>query len=413
MALELFVPRRNKNGNASSNRSAGIGPPNDDASDESLAEFVRRRFGREALERVAQPMVGGIYTADPEQLSLRATMPRFLEMEREHGSLIRALRKQNRSPNLGSPRGQPVWGGAVREGSANKLGHSPTAKASTDSGTSGARYSLFLTFDSGMQLLTNTLADKISNFRSQIPDDDSSPRVSIRLNTAVESLSLTRNRVAGAVATTDASTAWTIRTDDETLIAEAVCLALPSYAAARLLGDVDAQLASELDNISYASSATINLAYKREDIPHPLDGFGFVVPFIEKRTVMACTFSSVKFAGRAPQGHALLRAFVGGALQPELLVLDEADLLARVREDLRELLGIEREPLFAEVARWQRSMPQYHVGHLARVKRIDEHVASLPGFALAGNAYSGLGIPDCIRSGETAAELMAANLAGY
>jgi oxygen-dependent protoporphyrinogen oxidase len=278
-----------------------------------------------------------------------------------------------------------------------------------------------------MQLLTDTLANTISNFKFEISNHesfeisklkseprtgDTQLRTSIRFNTAAKSLSLARNRIAegGAVATTDPPATWTIRTDDnETLIADAVCLALPSYAAARLLRDVDAQLASELDGISYASSATINLAYKREDIPHPLDGFGFVVPFIEKRTVMACTFSSVKFAGRAPEGHALLRAFVGGALQPELFELDEAELLARVREDLRELLGIEREPLFTEVARWQRSMPQYHVGHLARVKRIDERIASLPGFALAGNAYSGLGIPDCIRSGETAAELLAAN----
>ncbi len=401
MALELFVPRRHENGNASSDRSAGTGPPDDDDSDESLAQFVRRRLGREALERVAQPMVGGIYTADPEQLSLRATMPRFLEMERKHGSLIRALRKQNRSPTPGPPRGQPAWGGAVREGS----------------GTSGARYSLFLSFDRGMQLLTDTLAERISNFRSQIPDDESSSRVSIRVDTRVESLAQKHEIETGDAATgggaAASATTWTIKTDrDETLVADAVCLALPSYAAARLLRDIDAELASELDGIPYASSATINLAYKREDIPHPLDGFGFVVPFIEKRTVMACTFSSVKFAGRASQGFVLLRAFVGGALQPALLELDEAELLARVREDLRELLGIEREPLFAEVARWQRSLPQYHVGHLKKVKRIEQRVSSLPGFALAGNAYSGLGLPDCIRSGETAAELLAANLRG-
>ena len=189
-----------------------------------------------------------------------------------------------------------------------------------------------------------------------------------------------------------------------TLVADAICLALPAYVSAHLLKDIDPQLAAELAGISYASSATINLAYKREDIPHPLDGFGFVVPFIEKRTLIACTFSSVKFAGRAPQGHALLRAFVGGALQPELFELNEAELLSRVREDLRELLGIERAPLFAEVSRWERSMPQYHVGHLERVKRIEERVASLRGLVLAGNAYSGLGIPDCIRSGEAASD---------
>jgi oxygen-dependent protoporphyrinogen oxidase len=143
-------------------------------------------------------------------------------------------------------------------------------------------------------------------------------------------------------------------------------------------------------------------------VPHSLDGFGFVVPFIEKRTLMACTFSSVKFAGRAPEGAVLLRAFVGGALQPEILDLNNAEMLARVRTDLRDLLGINEPPLFAEIARWERSMPQYHVGHIARVEEINKRVASLPALALAGNAYSGTGIPDCIRSGEAAAVAMLA-----
>ena len=339
MALELFVPRRVRNG--------------DEVRDESLAGFVRRRFGREALERMAQPMVGGIYTADPEQLSLRATMPRFLEMEKEHGSLIRALR-----------------------------GSSPTVREGVDAGTSGARYSLFLSFDRGMQLLTDKLAERV--------------QPSLRLNTSVRSLTLENE---------NGSRRWVIVTNqDETISADAVCLALPAFASARLLSTVDSSLASELEQINYASSATINLAYHREDIPHALDGFGFVVPFIEKRTVMACTFSSVKFSGRAPEGHALLRAFVGGALQPEVFELSENEMLARVRSDLRDLLGIEREPVFAEVTRWGRSMPQYHLGHLERVGRIEERVASLPALALAGNAYSGLGIPDCVRSGESAAE---------
>jgi oxygen-dependent protoporphyrinogen oxidase len=188
--------------------------------------------------------------------------------------------------------------------------------------------------------------------------------------------------------------------------ADAVCIAVPAYIAAKLLGESHGQLASELSAIQYASSATINLAYKRDDIPHPLDGFGFVVPFIEKRSLIACTFSSVKFAGRAPKNCALLRAFVGGALQPEMFELSEEDLLSHLRSDLRDLLGIERAPLFAEVSKWERSMPQYHVGHLERVERIRERVAALPGLVLAGNAYTGPGIPDCIRSGETAAQII-------
>jgi oxygen-dependent protoporphyrinogen oxidase len=361
MALDLLLPRRKLNGN--------------DA-DESLAEFVRRRLGTEALERMAQPMVGGIYTADPERLSLQATMPRFLEMEREHRSLIRALRKQT---------SRTVSQGAQSEAS---------------SGTSGARYSLFLSFDRGMQVLTDTLADRISNFGPQNSKGTASSQTSLRLNTAVASIKL-----ENGVGDVGNSPKWKLTTSgNETLFADAICLALPAYISSRLLSTVDPQLAAELTEISYASSAIINLGFKRDDIPHPLDGFGFVVPFIEKRSLIACTFSSVKFAGRAPTGQVLLRAFVGGALQPELLELDEDQLLARVLGDLRDLLGIERAPLFSEVTKWQRSMPQYHVGHLERVKQIEERVAALPGLVLAGNAYSGLGIPDCIRSGEAAAD---------
>lgn len=363
MVLDLVLPRRKVNG-----RLDGASNDAATAPDESLAQFVRRRLGKEALERVAQPMVGGIYTADPELLSLRATMPRFLEMEREHRSLIRALRKQNNNPT-------------VRDGAQ----------------TSGARYSLFLSFDRGMQLLTDTLEQRISN----------SGRDAIRVNTTVESLTLEREELAGD----DSNKKWTIKTDqNETLAADAVCLALPAYVSARLLNTVDPLLAAELERISYASSATINLGYRREDIPHPLDGFGFVVPFIEERTVMACTFSNVKFAGRAPAGHVLLRAFVGGALQPEMFDLSKDELISRVRGDLRYLLGIEREPLFVEVSKWERSMPQYHVGHLELVKRIAERLAPLPGLTLAGNAYTGPGIPDCIKSGEHAAERIVTSL---
>jgi oxygen-dependent protoporphyrinogen oxidase len=378
IALDLVLPRARNNGSMA-------------ADDESLAQFVRRRLGHEALERMAQPMVGGIYTADPEQLSLRATMPRFLEMEREHRSLILALRQQSRSPT-------------VREGPPTSCSGSKTEAPGTSEGTSGARYSLFLSFDRGMQLLTDKLAERILNFNSESYKGDRSAQTSIRLNTAVKSLTLERSEGDSD------KLGWTIETNQsEPIFADAVCLALPAYVSASLLRGVDAQLASELTDIPYASSATINLAYQREDIPHPLDGFGFVVPFIEKRTLMACTFSSVKFAGRAPQGQALLRGFVGGALQPEILKLSETELLTAIRADLRDLLGIKREPLFADVTKWDHSMPQYHVGHLDRVARIEERLASLPNLALAGNAYSGLGIPDCIRSGEAAGDSLAAD----
>ncbi|HLM25269.1 MAG TPA: protoporphyrinogen oxidase [Pyrinomonadaceae bacterium] len=324
MAADLFLPRKNTNG----------------MTDESLASFVRRRLGVEALDRMAQPMVGGIYTADPETLSLRATLPRFLEMEREHRSLILAM---------------------LRAGRAQKRG------------TSGARYSLFLSFDRGVQVLVDAVTRINADFR---------------MKTRAQKLAFDQG--------------WTITTDkDEVFKADAVCLAVPAYIAASLL---TGELADKLRQIKYASTATINFGYRRAAIAHPLNGFGFVVPFIEKRSLIACTFSSVKFSRRAPAGHVLLRAFAGGALQPEIFALDEPELAARVAADLRELLGINEAPLFVEVAKWERSMPQYEVGHLDRVNEIEKLVSEVPGLTLAGNSYRGAGIPDCIRSGESAAE---------
>jgi oxygen-dependent protoporphyrinogen oxidase len=324
----------------------------DESMDESLAQFIRRRLGREALERVAQPMIGGIYTADPEKLSLQATMPRFIELERKHRSVIRALRKESAGP--------------CRE---------------DQSQTQGARYSLFASFDRGMQVLVDRLADKLAT-------------IGIALRTRVTSVALDRT-----------SRQWQVRSEHGPAITvDAICLAVPAYVAASLLEETDVLLAAGLNQIRYESTATVNLAYRRADIPHPLDGFGFVVPFIEKRSLIACTFSSVKFAGRAPQDSVLLRAFVGGALQPEMVELEDTEMLSRVRADLRDLLGIRNAPLFSEVSRWRKSMPQYEIGHLARVNTIAERLATLPGLALTGNAYSGVGIPDCIRSGETAAD---------
>lgn len=324
MAADLLLPRSNGR------------------TDESLAAFVRRRLGREALERMAQPMVGGIYTADPETLSLRATLPRFLDMERDHRSLILAMMRQGQK-----------------------------------SGTSGARYSLFLSFDDGMEVLANALARTIPN---------------VRLNTRIDSLHR-------------ANEAWVLQTNNgESIEADAVCLAVPAYVAARLIENEP--LAAQLNAIKYASTATINLAYRRAAIDHPLNGFGFVVPFIEKRSLIACTFSSVKFNGRAPDDHVLLRAFAGGALQPD--VFASPDLVTRIEADLRELLRIKEKPLFSEVSKWERSMPQYEVGHLDRIAQIEG--TEVPGLTLAGNSYRGAGIPDCIRSGETAAEKISNSL---
>lgn len=323
MAADLLLPRKHANG----------------IEDESLAAFVRRRLGREALERMAQPMVGGIYTADPETLSLRATLPRFLDMERDHRSLILAMMRQGQK-----------------------------------SGTSGARYSLFLSFDDGMEVLVDALSRAIPN---------------VHLNTRINELHRSNDT-------------WIVKTETgESIEADAVCLAVPAYIAASLIKNEP--LAAQLNAIKYASTATINLAYRRSAIAHPLNGFGFVVPFIEKRSLLACTFSNVKFNGRAPDDHVLLRAFAGGALQPD--VFASPDLEPQIEADLTDLLGIKEKPLFSEVSKWERSMPQYEVGHLDRIAQIEG--TQVPGLILAGNSYRGAGIPDCIRSGEAAAKTIA------
>ncbi|MGE5445605.1 MAG: protoporphyrinogen oxidase, partial [Ignavibacteriales bacterium] len=198
---------------------------------------------------------------------------------------------------------------------------------------------------------------------------------------------------------------WSILTDDGSLLeADGVIIATSAHHAAALSKGFDPYLSADLKKIQYASSAVINLAYGREDIPHPLDGFGFVVPTVEKRAIIACSFSSVKFAGRAPEGNELLRCFIGGALQPGVYEWDDDTLIEAMRKEMRDLLGIKAQPLFALVHRHPQSMPQYPVGHLEGISRINDRVKQHRGLALAGNAYGGVGIPDCIHAGESAAE---------
>ncbi len=339
MGLDLVLPRRPQQ------------PVGEEATDdESLAQFVTRRLGREALERIAQPMVGGIYTADPAKLSLRATMPQFLDMEQRHGSLIRALRHNQRQAQQQS--------------------------------ASGPRYGLFTSFRHGMQ----TLVDRLE---SCLPAD------MIRLRTRVASIE--RQPEADA---------WIVRLENQPHItADAICLALPALKASSLLQAVDADLATELD-IPYASSAIMNIVMRRRDIPHPLNGMGFVVPAVENRALIACSFSSVKFAGRAPGDRVLLRAFVGGAMHQAQFEQSDEEIQRMVLQDLRQLLGTSGDPLHVSLRRWPESMAQYHIGHVQRVARIESLVSRLPGLLLAGNAYHGVGVPDCIRSGNEAAQTL-------
>jgi oxygen-dependent protoporphyrinogen oxidase len=205
---------------------------------------------------------------------------------------------------------------------------------------------------------------------------------------------------------------WRVSTrNDEVLHADGVIVAAPAFRAAEILDGLATGAGDELRQISYASTATVSLACRRADFPRPPDSFGFVVPAIERRKIMACTFSSLKYPGRAPAEHILLRAFLGGALQPELLDLDDKTMERTVRDELADLLGVRAQPLFACIRRHPNSMPQYHVGHEARVLRIENALSKFPGLALAGSAYHGVGISDCIRTGEEAAEKVVDHLA--
>ncbi len=337
MALEPLVPRRFDDG------------------DESLAAFVRRRLGREVLERVAQPLIGGIYASDPEALSLAATMPRFPDMERNHGSVI-----------LGSRRAQKQRARATDE--------------------TGARWSLFVSIDGGMEVLVRRIEEALG------------PGVA-RFGETVRALSWNPD-----------TRRWRVDTGTAGFEGDAVICTLPAFATAVVVTTLDRKLADELGAIPFSSTATVNLAYRRSDIAHPLDGYGFVVPHVEGRKIMACTFSSVKYAGRAPEDIALLRCFAGGTLQSDLLDQPDEPLETQIREDLEALLGISGTTAICRTTRYADGMPQYNVGHLDRLARIEALLDRFPTLVLAGKSYHGVGIADCIGGGETAAETVVETL---
>ena len=318
--------------------------------DESLADFVRRRFGREALERIAQPLVGGIYTADPEKLSLRTTMPRFLEAEDKYRSVILGMRARRK------------------------------AMAAHTKGDSGARYSMFVSFDEGMATLTDTLI-------SRLPPD------AARTDVAVSKVER-----AGA--------RWrVVLADGSAELADAVILACPSYASSRMVEGVDPALAGELNAIKYASSATMTMAFQRDQIRHALDGFGFVVPSVENRSMIAGTFGSIKFAGRAPNGWVLMRTFLGGAIQPHVYEMDDQDSPQGGAQGPRRAdrstgrASLHRDPPLAAVHR-RSTRSAIWTGSNASINGW----LVCPVWRSRATRSAGVGIPDCVQSGEQAAD---------
>ena len=320
-------------------------PPRRDGKEETLAEFVTRRLGREALEKIAEPLVAGVHAGIPETMSLRASFPRFQKLEDEHGSLIRGLL------------------------AARTLRQKALAQASG--------LTMFLTVREGLAGLVAELA------RTFAPGE---------IVTGDPVTGLSRK---GEYQITLAS--------GKTFSAETVVLASPSYVSAKLVEELDEELSAELHAIPYVSTATISLAFREQDLP-PLAGFGFVVPRTENRRIMAATWTSRKFLHRSPEGFALIRCFIGGANHPELIALDDSAMYEMALEELHDLIHLHAEPLFARAFRWPRSMPQTIVGHEARMNRVSERLKLLPGLYLTGGAYYGLGIPDCVHQGELAAE---------
>ena len=332
MGLELFIPRKR------------------DGEDETLAAFVQRRLGHEALDKIAEPLMSGIYNAEADRQSILATFPRFRQIERDHGSLIRGMvaarRRSATPPRLAGPQaGAP-------------------------------RISAFMSLQPGTQHLVDALLPRLD--------------AELRLNTRV--IEITRARTGG----------WRVTTaDHETLAADALLVTTPAWNAADLLRPLAPAAADRLAAIRYVSTGTISLAWRATDLKRPLLGHGLVVPKSEQRPINAVTISSSKFDGRAPAGHVLLRVFFGGSRSPASMALNDDEILDMVRAELRTLLGIEAAPLFHRIYRWHNANPQYDVNHLDQVAAIE--AALPPGLFLAGSALRGVGVPDCIHQSEQTA----------
>jgi len=327
MGLEPLVPRKSW----------------DEGEDEAIAAFVERRLGREAAERLAGPLLSGIFAGDARRLSVRAAFPQFVEQEKKYGSLVRAMRAAPKRKSNGAP--------------------PPSA---------------FVSLRSGMSRFPEALASKLD----------------VRLGARVARIARAGER-------------FEVKTASETIGCDAVVLAVPPHAAAELFAPLDEGAARLAGEIRCGSSAAIFLAYRREDVAHPLDATGFVVPRSGANKLVATTFVTSKWESRAPEGHVLLRAFVGGAGREEVLQGSDADLVAIARAELATLMGRLGEPVLTRVFRHVRASPQPEVGHLTRMRAMSERLAAMRGVHLIGNGYNGTGIPDCIKQGRAAAEAIA------
>jgi oxygen-dependent protoporphyrinogen oxidase len=310
------------------------------AGDESVGDFVRRHFGQEMVDRVAEPLLAGVYGGNAERLSIRAVLPRFAEMERKHGSLVRATL---RAKALARPRAKPQ--------------------------------PLFTSLKNGMQQMVEALAAAL-------------PQSAIRLRQQ----NMTLRQV---------NDDWQIESGGINDQFQAVLLAVPAPAAAGLLRQFHPSLIEGLAGIEYTSTAAVALAYDQAELP---PGHGFLVPRSEGRKLMACTFVHKKFSHRAPGDMKLLRCFFSSSRMPDLLTHSDEALQQFARQELKDILGLTAEPRFAQTFRWDRAMAQYETGHLDRVAAMEKIIAAMPGFHIIGNSFHGIGVPDCIKSARLAVE---------
>lgn len=320
--------------------------PKRDEADESIGAFMRRRFGDEAVAYLAEPLLAGIHAGDVDRLSVGALFPRLVDAERKHGSLLKAFRRPIRSPQSATPNPE------------------------------GA----FKSLPGGLSEMVRALVAAIG------PEH-------IRLNTSVDAISGRGPFVVRA-------------SNGESFEAKSIVLATPAYAAAPLLRERDEELARLAGEIPYASAATVALAFERGHVRHPLTGSGFVVPRVENTGILAASWLSSKWPHRAPEGRVLMRAFLGGARDPQAIERSDAELVQTSLTALRGLLGIDHGPLFTRIYRWPRANAQHEVGHLDRMAAIDRALTRHPGLFVTGSGFRGVGIPDCVADGrKTAAQL--------
>ena len=321
-------------------------PPRAVDHDESVADFVERHYGREMVDRLADPLLSGVYGGESANLSVRAVLPRFAEMEKTHGSLGRAMLAARKKMRQGPRKPAPP---------------------------------LFTSLKNGMQHLAEEVTARLT-------------QVSLLTDTRVQAI-----QPEGG--------GWVVSAGMQSDQFDAVILALPGLAAADVVRLTSAELASELAAVQYSSSITVGLGYDREVRNSLPPGFGFLVPRSEGKRLLAATFVHNKFPHRAPEDRALLRCFFAGSNAENVWPLSDDHIVGIVRKELQQIIGLRAEPLFARVYKWKSAMAQYSVGHLERLERIERLRQQLPGLALAGNAYRGIGVPDCVRSGREAAKM--------